>query len=278
MIGLIVQLLMLPVRLAMALVGVLISVLGGSRRSRRQRPLRTSPRSLGTPHRSGAMAEGPAPSRHLWWALSPAYTVGVIAFVPLLHAALKLRRPELWRWVAGLAIGDIVVWILVAGSGDGESPGAGGTVGTLLAIGLAVAGTYQALGLRSEIFADGDGSRETTAAVAAGQEPAVTQALMARQRRRESRALAAEDPLLARDLMIGRPDLTRHYDDGGLIDVNHVPDSILVSHVGLTAGQAHAVIDARQKVGRFESIDEMWNLANLPPTTIDMLRDRLIPL
>ncbi|WP_460309016.1 hypothetical protein [Actinocorallia aurea] len=45
---------------------------------------------------------------------------------------------------------------------------------------------------------------------------------MRRELRRQARE-QARDLVLARDLCIGRPDLPRYYDDGGLIDVNHVP-------------------------------------------------------
>ena len=33
--------------------------------------------------------------------------------------------------------------------------------------------------------------------------------------------------MLARELRIGRPDLPRQYDDGGLVDVNNVPVGVL---------------------------------------------------
>ena len=284
MIGLLFRLLILPVRLAVALVVLLVSLIESLVRANRQRAVRSSRRSVGASGLSpfaaapGAVG-GRAPSGHLWWALSPAYTMGTIAFIPALHAALKLRRPTLWCWFAGLAVCSIVVWVLLGGSGDDDSSGVAGGFGVVLAIGSAVAGTYQALGLRREVFGDTDRAQEMAAAIAAvGRDPAVAQALTSRRRRSESRALAAEDPLLARDLMIGRPDLTRQYVDGGLIDVNHVPETIFVSHVGLSPDQAHNVIVAREQVGRFESLDDMWNLADLPPAGLNMLRDLLIVL
>ena len=39
--------------------------------------------------------------------------------------------------------------------------------------------------------------------------------------------------MLAQELKIGRPDLPRDYDDGGLVDVNHVPAAILAARLGL---------------------------------------------
>jgi hypothetical protein len=42
-------------------------------------------------------------------------------------------------------------------------------------------------------------------------------------RRRQARELAKRNPVLARDLNIGRPDVPHDYNDGGLVDVNQVP-------------------------------------------------------
>src|SRR6266700_4115871 len=56
----------------------------------------------------------------------------------------------------------------------------------------------------------------------------------ARSRRRsQARQIARANRVLARELRIGRPDLPREYDDGGLVDVNHVPGDILTSCLGL---------------------------------------------
>jgi hypothetical protein len=38
-----------------------------------------------------------------------------------------------------------------------------------------------------------------------------------------ARLLAVTDPARARQMGIGRTELTRYYKDGGLVDVNHVP-------------------------------------------------------
>jgi hypothetical protein len=46
-------------------------------------------------------------------------------------------------------------------------------------------------------------------------------AVAAAQRRQHARVLAKGDPVLARDLCIGRPNMPREFDGGGLVDVNH---------------------------------------------------------
>ena len=54
-------------------------------------------------------------------------------------------------------------------------------------------------------------------------------------------------------LAIGRPDLSRQYDDGGLVDVNHVPEAFLISHLELSPEQASTVVRARDHLGGFQS-------------------------
>jgi hypothetical protein len=51
-----------------------------------------------------------------------------------------------------------------------------------------------------------------------------------RKLRDRARQIVSQNPELARELMIGRPDLPRTYDDGGLIDANYAPVEVLVRH------------------------------------------------
>src|SRR5450755_2513743 len=90
------------------------------------------------------------------------------------------------------------------------------------------------------------------------------------------RPAPADNPALARDLKIGRPDLPRSYDGGGLVDVNHVPAEALVGCLSLTPQQAEAVIAARGQPGRFSSPEEMSAYANLPPACLDTVGDLII--
>jgi hypothetical protein len=57
--------------------------------------------------------------------------------------------------------------------------------------------------------------------------------------------LAASNPALARELTIGRPDLARDYDDGGLADVNHVPGRMLAAGLGLASTEVTDVLGMR---------------------------------
>jgi hypothetical protein len=220
-------------------------------------------------------------SAHLMWALSPLYTCCLVSFVPALHAAMKLRRRDLWFWAGGLIAGDIVAWLLMVSSPG--TPESGTTqaenVGAVLALILAAVGTAVALGNREAVFARQDAVAAVLPDIApVVVDPAIARSLADRARRAEALALSKQDPVLARDLMIGRPDLIRQYDDGGLIDVNHVPEAILVSHLGFTPDQARALIEVRERIGSFLTADDLCVLANLPQHDLDMTRDRIVTL
>lgn len=282
MIGLLSALIILPVRLMIALVYLLTGLVNAVGRSGRRRPRRVRTYAPG-PRRTQAATSSapgavPSPSRHLWWALSPAYTFGLVACIPAIHGAVRLRRPRLWYVAAGLVLGNIVFWVLVNVHTPGASDAAS-NIGGLLALALAVAGTVQALRLRQEVFGSQDAAMAAAVGLAAAQrDTAVAQALAARRRRADAAALAAKDPALAMDLRIGRPDLSRQYYDGGLVDVNHVDEATLVAHLGLSIEDAQEVISARERLGRFESADDLANFTNLPPRVLDAVRDRVIAL
>jgi len=65
--------------------------------------------------------------------------------------------------------------------------------------------------------------------------------------REQARHFAAFDPARARQLGVGRPDIVRSFDDGGLVDLNHVPGHVLARLPGVTPEQAHRIV-----IGRFQ--------------------------
>jgi hypothetical protein len=83
--------------------------------------------------------------------------------------------------------------------------------------------------------------------------------------RQKARALAQRDLALARELRIGRPDLHRRYDDGGLVDVNHASASALETLPGISRELAARIEQVRDDVGGFTSAEELSAVAALPP-------------
>jgi hypothetical protein len=105
-----------------------------------------------------------------------------------------------------------------------------------------------------------------------GNAQAIAMANMRRQLRRQARE-HARDVVLARDLRIGRPDLPRHYDDGGLIDVNHVPAPVLTAITGITPEMAEHIVQVRSQVVGFSSAEELAAVAALPPHLTPEIRE-----
>ncbi|WP_433494337.1 BTAD domain-containing putative transcriptional regulator [Micromonospora sp. CA-248089] len=97
-----------------------------------------------------------------------------------------------------------------------------------------------------------------------------------RLRREYARYLLYQYPSARNDLRIGRPDLPRAYDDGGLVDVNSVPDQVIAGLPGLTRSQAqHVVVDRRLR-GPYTSMEELAARCLLPAAATDSLRELLV--
>jgi hypothetical protein len=203
------------------------------------------------------------------WALLPALSFGQLAPIPIIHAAIKLRTWTLWATSALYTAATIVLWSATTTVTSGPVAPAEVSDPPLwtfpLLLGLMVAPTAHALVIRGRVF-------ETKS-----QQPALTAALQARQRREEAKAIVARDVDLARELRIGRPDLPRQFDDGGLVDLNHVPAPVMVQLLGLSEAEAAAqVIEARDRIGGFLSAEEVIAHTDLSPTRIDGIRERLV--
>jgi hypothetical protein len=202
----------------------------------------------------------------------PLWSIGLLAFGPFLWLAITRRR----RWdravvTAYIAACAAAVGLVSLTSAVGPSVGNAG--GGLL-FGLAVGGAGHALvacrpGRR-------DASGRPVISKAYGNVLAESRAGERVDVRNKARKLALKDPALARELRIGRPDLPREYDDGGLVDVNHVPAAVLVSHLNLTAEQAAKVVSVRDQIARFEGPTDLEAYADLPPERVDELSGLMI--
>jgi hypothetical protein len=94
--------------------------------------------------------------------------------------------------------------------------------------------------------------------------------------RRKALAIVRDNPDLATELRIGRPDLPRSFDDAGLVDVNHVPASFLVELPGIDAPLAERIVAARDEVGGFVSISDLEITLELASMTISQVKEHLI--
>lgn len=231
--------------------------------------------TAGQPQAWAESASGAGRLRRFAWASVPVWSLGLLAFVPFLRLAVVRRGRKDWAVFAGYLTAVVIeiVMLSVAGNGSGQNSGvstaAGGLV--ILLMGAGAVHSYAAFGKQRP---RASASRDATSEQLNREALATARGRM--ERRREAREIARKNPVLCRELRIGRPDLAREYDDGGLVDVNQVPGEILQSQLGLSAGETAAVLAARTKLGSFTSADEVSTYAQLAPDRLDAIRDWMI--
>ena len=98
----------------------------------------------------------------------------------------------------------------------------------------------------------------------------------ARQLRQQARQTVAVDPMLAKRLAIGRPDLPRQFDDGGLVDLNHAPVHVLTTLPGVTETSARQIRDRVERFGPFQSLGEVLLVIEISPTFEHHLREYVV--
>ncbi|WP_375023020.1 helix-hairpin-helix domain-containing protein [Actinomadura sp. GTD37] len=195
------------------------------------------------------------------WAFVPFVTLGYGTPFSFLYAALRRGSWPLGATAAGYGVGTATVLAMVQTGNQFLT-----VLGSFLAILLWLAGTGHAFAVRTSVF-----PRETPRN--AQNAHAIEVAKYRRTLREEARALAAEDPALARELRIGRPDVPRTYDDGGLVDVNHAPREILEALPGMTPEIVGRVLYRREETGGFMSVEEMAVDADIPPDALPEMAD-----
>jgi Helix-hairpin-helix motif len=194
------------------------------------------------------------------WALIPLLSFGMLAPVPFAYAAVRLRQRRMWMVTAVY----VIAWLACALATSAPDGSLGDRLQGTMALALMGAGTAHAFLLRGRVFAPPP------------IQPALVAALTARQRRGEARAIASRDTALARELRIGRPDLPRQFDDGGLVDVNHVPAQVLIDRLALSPAQAAQVVEARDRLGGFAGTEELIAFTELSPEAVDGLQEHLV--
>jgi hypothetical protein len=228
-----------------------------------------------SPQQSAGAGSGRSRARQLLLSLVPVVSLGFLAFVPFLYIALVRRRRRDWLVCAGYVSAVIVMVILVSVAGSGSATDlAGGLI--LLLMGLGATHSFVALRPAAGVGAPAQSAVAQPRSGRPDQRAVLHAAKVRMHQRAEARKLFEDNPALARDLKIGRPDLHRSYDDGGLVDVNHVGADILVRCLDLRPAEAEAIVAARGQLGRFTGCPEVSTYANLPPDRLDGISDLMI--
>jgi hypothetical protein len=201
------------------------------------------------------------------WALMPLLTCGFGAPIGFATALAK-RRDNLTLTALVLHSALILTGCGVIGANDSPTPEWAITTFSFTLGITSLGATAHLLLIRSAVWAPPPGPQAP--AVRPPGEEVVDRA---RKLREQARRTAQADPMLARRLGIGRPDLPRQFDDGGLVDLNHAPPWVLVTLPGVTERSARQIQDRVERSGPFGSLGEVMLVVEISPTFEHHLRE-----
>lgn len=164
------------------------------------------------PFRPGGLSRSSARTPAWLWAV-PLFSCGLLGFIPPLVIATKVKTRAAWLWAAGFAVADFIGFAAV-----GSQPENVETFWTNFGGLVIVAAGIGAVFYGAILWPKLDWSPKMPVVTVPHHDPnpgAMEGVMAARQKRVEARAVAQRDPLMVRDLRIGRPDLPRYFDDGG---------------------------------------------------------------
>jgi len=193
------------------------------------------------------------------WLLLTVPPFGLTIWVLFLYIGLRARRRQWLVWAAVYAA-LVAVYLAL----DTPAKPGGTAMGVAAGLGLVawLAGGAHAFAI------SGDAARR----IGARTDPALDAARTRIERRALGRRLLATQPALAKEIGLGRPDKPGA-DDYGLIDVNHASRSAIATLPGVTDGVARGIVQKRAEVGGFSSAEDLGLVLDLPPATVDEMRD-----
>ncbi|MCM0678981.1 transcriptional regulator, partial [Micromonospora phytophila] len=235
-------------------------------------PVLAPPPATWSPAAAGKRQRAPSPG----WASATATIAGTALVLLSLGCFtwLVILTYAAWRrsWrLALVGLGYLVVLVVEVALLDIENPDAE-VPGPQAVLFLGLAVITWLVGAAHVVLL----SRGVWAALTGGQGSARFRAEEERRIRREhARYLLYHYPAARNELRIGRPDLPRTFDDGGLVDVNAVPEQVLAGLPGLTVDQCRQIAVDRWLRGPYASMEELAGRCLLPPTATDRLRELL---
>ena len=213
-----------------------------------------------------------------WWFLIPVLSLGFGTFVGVFVAATRLKSRAQMFAAGGYLLVNVVYFGIAFAS---RSEPATGLVAPPSAAVSAVAypflavnwglGTLHTLGLQWLAMVRPRFAVETA-------DPAMAAAARRAAVRAHARHLAETDPALAGQLRIGRPDLPgRVHDDGGLVDVNHVPAEWIAHSLQLPRPVADRIVAARELRRGLRVPEELVvHCDGMTPDRLAVIRDFLL--
>ncbi|MGY1813267.1 ComEA family DNA-binding protein [Blastococcus sp. SYSU D00820] len=212
-----------------------------------------------------------------WYFVVTIGTAGLFSTVPFWHAATRLQRPRLRGTAVLYALAGAAVGVLssfITRDARGEAIASDQTLSSVtgvFALAVIAAACVQLRPLRREVYG-------RPGELPSRSDEVLALAMQGRERREAARELATRDPVLARKLGIGRPDLGRGYDDGGLVDVNTAPAEVIAEVCRIDRAQADAIVAARDRRGSYYNVGELVVDVALPPYDTHQVQERGIVL
>jgi hypothetical protein len=194
------------------------------------------------------------------WPFLSLIPIGLGAWAPI-YAGVKARVTSWALW--GVLWSAFVVAGFVADAASSH-PGSDNLAGFFLIVGWVGA-------VATSFIIRGAYERQMGSPLLAAEE-AGQQRL--RERERAAR-LARENPALAREMGIGRPDVTGAA-DAGLVDINNASVTALLELPGVDGDVATAIIEAREKVHGFASLEDMGAALDLDGHLVEDLRGHVV--
>jgi hypothetical protein len=185
------------------------------------------------------------------------------------HAARRLHSATIATTAALYTVSTAFI-VLMADLYNAKPPTAINTLMTLCLATSALGGTIQAFMLRRRVFAPRPDLNGNLAAIQT--------AKFRRELRARAKQIARDDPALAFELRIGRPDLTHSYNDGGVIDVNHAPKYLLITVPGISPTTAEQIIEHREHRGPFVSAEDIAAAISLNPNLVSQIAEYTVYL
>jgi DNA uptake protein ComE-like DNA-binding protein len=196
------------------------------------------------------------------WPYISLIPLGFGAWAPI-YAGVKARRP-LWIAAGALWSAIIVVGFLVNSVTRSGNSGNNDFAGFLFILGW-VGAIATSFSIRSA-YERQIGSQLQLATEAAEQRLAD---------RRRALAIAQRNPALAREVGIGRPDEAGAA-AAGLVDVNNASVTALLELPGITGDLATQIVETREKVSGFSSLEDCGETLDLDGATVEGLRDKVV--
>lgn len=198
-------------------------------------------------------------SRWPWISLIP---IGLGAWAPI-YAGVRARR---WSWIL---LGVLCCAVVIGGfvkNGAGGHPGSDDIAGMLIIIGW-VGAVAVSFTIRTSY------ERQMSS-------PLLEASEKARERlsqRRRALALARENPALAQEMGIGRPD--KHgAADAGLVDVNNASVAALEKLPGIDDQLATRIAEVRAQIGGFSSLEDLGAALDLDGDLVEKWREKVVCL